>query len=69
MISYDIMIVPENVSWDDVVVLAEKYHLLPSDARILATTINNGADKLATLDRDFEKVQDLIKLYPESFWK
>lgn len=69
MISYNVVIVPENVNWDDVVVLAEKYRLLPSDARILATALNNGADKLATLDRDFETVQDLIELYPRSFWE
>jgi len=69
MISHDVMIVPENVGWDEVIVLAEKYRLLPSDARILATALNNGADKLATLDRDFEKVRDLIELHPESFWK
>ena len=68
MISKNVITVPENVAWDEVVVLAEKYHLLPSDARILATAIANGAGGLATLDRDFERTAELIKLYPKSFW-
>ena len=68
MISKNVITVPENVAWDEVVVLAEKYHLLPSDARILATAIANGAEGLATLDRDFERASELIELYPKSFW-
>ncbi|WP_297093353.1 PIN domain-containing protein [Thermococcus sp.] len=69
MISKNVITVPENVAWDEVIVLAERYRLLPSDARILATAIANGAGGLATLDRDFERATELIKLYPKSFWE
>lgn len=67
--AHDVITIPENVDWETVVALAQKYCLLPSDARVLATVLNNGIGKLATLDRDFSSVSDVVDLYPRSFWE
>jgi len=66
---HNVVTIPENVSWEDTIILAQKYHLLPNDARILATLLTNGADKLATLDKDFQNVSGVVELCPKSFWK
>jgi len=57
------------VDRETVIILAQKYSLLPSDARILTTVLKNGIIKLATLDMDFLFVSDVVDLYPKSFWK
>ena len=66
--AHNVIIIPENVDWETVVILAQKYALLPSDARILATILTNKVEKLATLDLDFSSVGNLVELHPKSFW-
>ncbi|NJE10633.1 PIN domain-containing protein [Thermococcus sp. MAR1] len=66
--AYDVITIPENVDWETVIILAQKYSLLPSDARILATVLKSGISKLATLDMDFSSVSDVVELWPKSFW-
>jgi len=46
----------------------KEYLLLPHDAKILATMLQNGVKRLATFDDDFHRVKD-ITLVPESYWK
>ncbi|WP_167716529.1 PIN domain-containing protein [Thermococcus sp. ES12] len=67
LIANEVILVPEQVLWEDIIALAEKYRLLPSDARILATALAHEADKLATLDRDFHHV-DVVTLVPGDYW-
>jgi len=66
---YEIEIIP---GYDDIDVIHEisrRYSLLPSDATILATMLENGIYKLATLDEDFAKARSIIELLPENYWK
>ena len=49
--------------------IAAEYGLLPSDATILATVLSHGITKIATLDRDFEVVKDIIELLPREYWE
>lgn len=55
--------VNDSQNWELVRELMFKYSLLPSDATILATAIENGIEALATFDRDYSKVQEL-KIIP-----
>ncbi|WP_297507529.1 PIN domain-containing protein [Thermococcus sp.] len=41
-----------------------RYGLLPHDARILATAIEYGCERLATLDEDFKVVEDVVEIVP-----
>lgn len=37
--------------------IMKKYNFLPNDAIIAATCTHNGIKKIATFDRDFERVE------------
>ena len=62
------IVVASDSKIEDLAPYVEKYGLMPHDAKILATAISAGADKLAVLDTDFRNVEEL-ELVPVSFWK
>ncbi len=45
----------------------KEYLLLPHDAKIIATMLQNGVRKLGTFDEDFKRI-DGILLVPEEYW-
>ncbi|NJE00554.1 PIN domain-containing protein [Thermococcus sp. JdF3] len=45
----------------------KKYSLLPHDARIVATMLQNGVKRLATFDDDFRPIPGLV-LLPKDYW-
>jgi predicted nucleic acid-binding protein len=55
--------IKDSQNWELIRELMLKYSLLPSDATILATAIENGLDALATFDGDYSKVQEM-KILP-----
>ncbi len=58
------IVVVGDAKWDAVGELVSEYGLLPHDARILATAIEYGCERLATLDDDFKVVKDVVELVP-----
>ncbi|WP_461862798.1 PIN domain-containing protein [Thermococcus sp.] len=54
--------IADSQNWELIQSLMFKYNLLPNDATILATCIENDLS-LATFDRDYQKVKD-VKVLP-----
>jgi len=46
----------------------KKYSLLPHDAKIIATMLQNGIRELATFDEDYKVVQGIV-LLPREYWE
>jgi len=46
----------------------KRYSLLPHDAKILATMLQNGVKTLATFDEDFLRING-ITLLPDEYWE
>ncbi len=53
----------DSQNWHLIKDLMFKYSLLPNDATILATCMENRLDALATFDEDYRKVQE-VKILP-----
>lgn len=45
----------------------KEYLLLPHDARIIATMLQNGVRRLGTFDEDFKRIDEIL-LVPEEHW-
>ncbi|WP_245612479.1 PIN domain-containing protein [Palaeococcus ferrophilus] len=58
-----IIIVPDSRDWLTIGTLVHDYSLLPHDARILATALENNCTRLATFDEDSRDV-DIIEIVP-----
>jgi len=64
----NVVVVDDSSNWAKIAYYVGEFGLMPHDARILATALEHGCDKLATLDEDFETVKDIIRLVPDEFW-
>ncbi len=62
--AYGIVVVRDSHNWAKTSTFLRRYGLLPHDARILATAIEYGCERLATLDDDFKVVKDLVEIVP-----
>jgi len=56
LLKWSVTVLSITLSWDDVLEVMEKYHLLPNDAIIAAICKHYGIKKIATFDPDFERV-------------
>jgi len=65
----NVVVVADSSNWAKIAYYVGEFGLMPHDARILATALEHGCDKLATLDRDFDPVRDILTLVPEDFWQ
>jgi len=59
LLKWSVTVLSITLSWDDVLEVMEKYHLLPNDALIAATCKHYGIKKIATFDPDFKEVDFL----------
>jgi len=56
-----IVIVPDSTNLKQIEEIARVHALLPNDALIVATCREHGIPKIATFDRDFAKIKDLVR--------
>ena len=67
--AFDVMVVPDSRDWAKTLLFMRHYNLFPHDARIIATALEYGTKRIASLDRDFGRAREIIELLPEEFWK
>jgi len=62
--AYGVVVVRDSHNWAKTSTFLRRYGLLPHDARILATAIEYGCERLATLDDDFKIAGDVVEIVP-----